>query len=84
MEKLIFAKELSTILGLSITTMNTQLANFGKYLIVKGGRYYYKYNYYFLRDLKKYYQKRAKSCNVVNSIKYYKIIQKLEELIKKT
>ena len=81
-EKLITAKQLGKLIGLSSSTMNVQLAIFNKYMVQNGARYFYKLNYYFLRDLKKFYEKKMKKTrNQIHSVKYYKIIFNIKKLM---
>lgn len=80
MEKIITLPKLAAELGISYGSMQSIIGLFDKYCIKKGGRYYYKYNKGFLKDLKSFYEKKRDSHN-----KYYKnydkAITKLDILI---
>lgn len=80
-EKLITSRVLSVLLNLAPTTMDSHLGRFSQYMVQKGGRYYYKYTYYFLRDLKRFYEKKMFNCNSINYEKFNNIITILDKLM---
>lgn len=67
MKELITLTNLANKLGINYGSMQGIIGLFDKYCIKKGGRYYYKYNKGFLKDLKSFYEKKRDSHN-----KYYK------------
>lgn len=67
MKELITLTNLANKLDINYGSMQGIIGLFDKYCIKKGGRYYYKYNKGFLKDLKSFYEKKRDSHN-----KYYK------------
>lgn len=80
-EKLISVTELSQMLGMSRCVLDTHLGRFGRYMVQKNYRYMYKYNYYFLTDLREFYRDKMKKHNGRYAKNFYKVVYKLNKLI---
>lgn len=82
-EQIITVTKLSEKIGLNRGTLITYLCRFGKYTASNGNewKYRYKYNYYFLTELKQFFAKKMYDHNGQHFARYYQVVENIQKLI---
>ena len=82
-EQFITVPQLSKKLGFNSVTLRVFLCRFGEYAIKEDDKlcqYKYKYNYFFLDALEKFFKSKLKVRHGQYYKKYYPIVKKLQQL----
>lgn len=82
MEQIITVADLSKKLGIHKGTLSTYLCRFEKYAVSKSDwNHAYKFNYYFLLELKQFFAKKMYARNGQYFSKYHKVIDIISSLM---
>lgn len=82
-DKFINAHNLSPLIGLAYNTVNKDLTLFDNYAVQDGKRYYYRFNFYFLDALCRFYAEKAKKANKKYRKNYLNAVKNLKKIMKK-
>lgn len=79
--KIVTIKELCELIGLSMSTLQTQLVHFDRHRIIGKFPFQYRYNSCFLNDLKKYYEQKAQAPRYEVRKLYKNILKNVKRLL---